>query len=133
MPNFKFSGFIDKRIALPYAAKLYLDESRKLCRRFLELSDKKTVTDAETVTTEGNFTADDGDILEIKKGDTDVKWYLVRNGQLDEVMDLYYTKTKDYASSKILAVLDYLEGGVQPNSLLFGKKSYSQGNKKTLF
>jgi hypothetical protein len=109
MAKFHFSGKIDKRIAMPYAAVLYLDDNRRLCRRFLELTKKKTVTDAESVITEGNFTAEEGDIVEVKKGDMDVKWYLVRDGKLEERVDIYYTKTKDYASSKMLDTLNYLE------------------------
>lgn len=75
----------------------------------MELSEKKTATDAENVITEGYFTAEEGDVVEIKKGDMDVKWYLVRNGKLEELVDIYYVRTKDYASSKMLEVMDYLE------------------------
>ena len=109
MTNFRFSGRIDKRIAIPYVALLYLDENRNLRRRFLELSEKKTATDAENVITEGYFTAEEGDVIEVKKGDMDVKWYLVRNGKLEELVDIYYVRTKDYASSKMLDAMDYLE------------------------
>ena len=109
MANFRFSGRIDKRIALPYVALLYLDDNRRLSRRFLELSGRKTITDAENVITEGSFTAEEGDVIEVKKGDMDVKWYLVRNGKLEELVDIYYVRTKDYASSKMLDVMDYLE------------------------
>ena len=109
MANFRFYGKIDKRIALPYVAVLYICDNRRLCRRFLELTEKKTVTDAETVITEGGFTAEEGEVLEIKKGDMDVKWYLVRRGKLEELADIYFAKTKDYASSKMLEVMDYLE------------------------
>ena len=109
MANFHFSGKIDKRIAMPYVAVLYFDDNRRLCRRFLELTEKKTVTDAESVITEGNFKAKEGDVVEIKKGDMDVKWYLVRTGKLEELVDIYYTRTKDYASSKMLDVFNYLE------------------------
>jgi hypothetical protein len=109
MANFRFSGKIDKRISLPYVALLYLDDNRNLRRKFLELSEKKTATDAENVITEGYFTAEEGDVVEIKKGDMDVKWYLVRNGKLEELVDIYYVRTKDYASSKMLEVMDYLE------------------------
>ena len=109
MANFRFSGRIDKRIAIPYVALLYLDENRNLRRRFLELSEKKTATDAKNVIMEGYFTAEEGDVIEVKKGDMDVKWYLVRNGKLEELVDIYYVRTKDYASSKMLDAMDYLE------------------------
>ncbi len=137
MVNFLFSGKIDKRIAMPYVAVLYLDDNRRLCRRFLELTEKKTVTDAESVITEGNFTAQNGDILEIKKGDMDVKWYLVDKNQLHEVVDIYFDYTKDYASSKMLDALSYLEGSLSAQNLIYGtyrrKTKVKETNNNYLF
>lgn len=126
MSNFKFTGLIDKKIALPYVAKLSF-VNNSLHREFI-LNDKNKTANGDEIIITGNFNAQDGDILEIKKGDMDVKWCLVENNQLHEVVDIYFTKTKDYTSSRILDVFNYLEGLLSARDLVYGH--YSQKSKK---
>ena len=118
MFNFEFTGEIDKRIALPYVAKIVY--SGKAFHKEFILTNKNRTINGDVLIITGNFTAQDGDILEIKKGDMDVKWYLVDKNQLHEVVDIYFDYTKDYASSKMLDALSYLEGSLSAQNLIYG-------------
>jgi hypothetical protein len=119
MSNFKFTGLIDKKIALPYVAKLSF-VNNSLHREFI-LNDKNKTAKGDEIIITGNFNAQDGDILEIKKGDMDVKWCLVENNQLHEIVDIYFTKTKDYTSVRMLDVFNYLKGMLSAKDLVYGK------------
>ncbi|MHB1679980.1 MAG: hypothetical protein ACYCTB_05655 [bacterium] len=135
MSNFKFTGLIDKKIALPYVAKLSF-VNNSLHREFI-LNDKNKTANGDEIIITGNFNAQDGDILEIKKRDMDVKWCLVENNQLHEVVDVYFTKTKDYASSRMLDVFNYLDGMLSARDLVYGryikKTKITNSNNTELF
>ncbi|MHB1665547.1 MAG: hypothetical protein ACYCT7_09880 [bacterium] len=135
MSNFKFTGSIDKKIALPYVAKLSF-VNNSLHREFI-LNDKNRTANGDEIIITGNFNAQDGDILEIKKSDMDVKWCLVENSQLHEVVDVYFTKTKDYASSRMLDVFNYLDGMLSARDLVYGhyikKTKITNNNTNNLF
>ncbi len=134
MFNFEFTGSIDKRIALPYVAKItYADND--FHKEFILTNKNRTINGNEIIIT-GNFTAQDGDILEIKKGDMDVKWYLVDKNQLHEVVDIYFDQTKDHASSKMLDVFNYLDGSLSAQNLVYGtyrRKTKIKENNNNLF
>ena len=115
MFNFEFAGKIDKRIALPYVAKI-IYSGKAFRKEFILTNKNRTIN---------------GDILEVKKGDMDVKWYLVDKNQLHEVVDIYFDYTKDYASSKMLDALSYLDGSLSVQNLIYGTYRRKTKDKET--
>lgn len=111
--TFDFEATNDPRKGIPYVAKLFIDDNRKLQRQFFNMS--KNYGKKE-VTIFGNYTAKAGDIIEIRTGGSwknDYRsWYLItENGEKIKVADID-------DSQKKAKVEKYLKGEITAKELL---------------
>jgi hypothetical protein len=109
--EFYYEATIDPRKGYPYVAKLVWRDG-KLEREFYNL---KRSYGKKTVTVWGHFTAEDGDVIEMRE-DASWKndyryWYLVWNGKL-------YLLTRTTDSQRKRHVIDYLSGDITMEEML---------------
>jgi hypothetical protein len=109
--EFYYEATIDPRKGYPYVAKLIWKEG-KLEREFYNL---KRSYGKKSITVWGLFTAEDGDVIEMRKGASwknDYRyWYLVYGGELHLL-----TRTSD--SQRKRYVIDYLSGELTMEEML---------------
>ncbi len=109
--EFYYEATIDPRKGYPYVAKLVWKEG-KLEREFYKL---KRSYGKKTITVWGHFTAEDGDVIEMRE-DASWKndyryWYLVYKGKL-------YLLTRTTDSQRKRYVIDYLSGELTMEEML---------------
>ncbi|MDI6720460.1 MAG: hypothetical protein QMD46_12690 [Methanomicrobiales archaeon] len=111
--TFEFEATSDPRKGVPYVARLRWDgKENKIAREFINLA--RTYGRKE-VTVSGNYTARDGEIIEIRTGGSwknDYRfWYLVHAGKMIRVAHIDDTAAKSL-------VQKYLRGEVPAEKLL---------------
>jgi hypothetical protein len=109
--KFYYEATIDPRKGYPYVAKLVWRDG-KLEREFYNL---KREYGKKRVTVWGHFTAEDGDVIEMRE-DASWKndyryWYLVYKGKLYYLADASNSQRKRY-------VIDYLSGDLTMEEML---------------
>jgi len=111
--TFDFEATNDPRKGIPYVARLFIDDSGKLQRRFFNMS--KNYGKKE-VTISGKYTAKTGDIIEIRTGgswknDYRAWYYISENGEQLHVADIDNSRKK-------AKVEKYLKGEITAKELL---------------
>ncbi len=109
--EFYYEATIDPRKGYPYVAKLVWKDG-KLEREFYKL---KKSYGKKSITVWGHFTAEDGDVIEMRE-DASWKndyryWYLVHKGKL-------YLLTRTTDSQRKRYVIDYLSGELTMEEML---------------
>jgi hypothetical protein len=109
--KFYYEATIDPRKGYPYVAKLVWKDG-KLEREFYNL---KRAYGKKSITVWGHFTAEDGDVIEMRE-DASWKndyryWYLVYKGKLYYLADARNSQRKRY-------VIDYLSGELTMEEML---------------
>ncbi len=109
--EFYFEATMDPRKGIPYVAKLVVRDG-KLEREFYKL---KREYGKKSITVWGHFTAEDGDVIEMRE-DASWKndyryWYLVLKGKL-------YLLTRTSDSQRKRYVIDYLSGELTMEEML---------------
>jgi hypothetical protein len=109
--KFHFEATMDPRKGIPYVARLVVRDG-KLEREFYGL---KREYGKKSITVWGEFTAEDGDVIEMREGASwknDYRyWYLVYGGELHLL-----TRTSD--SQRKRYVIDYLSGELTMEEML---------------
>jgi len=109
--KFHFEATMDPRKGIPYVARLVVRDG-KLEREFYSL---KREYGKKSITVWGEFTAEDGDVVEMREGASwknDYRyWYLVYKGKLYLLADVDSSKRKRY-------VIDYLSGELTMEEML---------------
>ncbi|MFZ8861444.1 MAG: hypothetical protein ACO2PP_13235 [Thermocrinis sp.] len=109
--KFSFEATMDPRKGIPYVARLVVRDG-KLEREFYNL---KREYGKKSITVWGEFTAEDGDVIEMREGASwknDYRyWYLVYKGKLYLLADVNSSKRKRY-------VIDYLSGELTMEEML---------------
>ncbi len=109
--KFKFEATMDPRKGIPYVARLVVRDG-KLEREFYSL---KREYGKKSITVWGEFTAEDGDVVEMREGASwknDYRyWYLVYKGKLYLLADVDSSRRKRY-------VIDYLSGELTMEEML---------------
>jgi hypothetical protein len=109
--EFYYEATIDPRKGYPYVAKLVWKDG-KLEREFYKL---KREYGKKSVTVWGHFSAEDGDVIEMRE-DASWKndyryWYLVYGGELHLLTEVGNSRRKRY-------VIDYLSGEITLEEML---------------
>jgi hypothetical protein len=109
--KFHFEATIDPRKGIPYVARLVVRDG-KLEREFYNL---KREYGKKSITVWGEFSAEDGDVVEMREGASwknDYRyWYLVYGGKL-------YLLTRTTDSQRKRYVIDYLSGEITMEEML---------------
>jgi hypothetical protein len=109
--KFSFEATMDPRKGIPYVARLVVRDG-KLEREFYNL---KREYGKKSITVWGEFSAEDGDVVEMREGASwknDYRyWYLVYKGKLYFLADVDSSKRKRY-------VIDYLSGELTMEEML---------------
>jgi hypothetical protein len=109
--EFYYEATMDPRKGYPYVARLVWKDG-KLEREFYKL---KREYGKKTVTVWGHFTAEDGDVIEMREGASwknDYRyWYLVHGGKMYLLTDTDNSRRKRH-------VIDYLSGEITLEEML---------------